>query len=99
MEVTCRGRIQAVSGPGGWHFLHLPKRVGQRFASIARDAGSPWGSLRVSATIGATTWATSVFPDKKSGTYLLPVKSAVRKAEGLVDGADCKVQLRLAGPG
>jgi hypothetical protein len=34
-------------------------------------------------TIGKTKWKTSVFPDKRSGTYLLPLKAEVRKKEGI----------------
>lgn len=40
-----------------------------------------WGSLPVMATIGKTTWKTSIFPDKKRGAYLLPIKAEVRKKE------------------
>ena len=32
-------------------------------------------------TIGESTWKTSIFPDKKTNTYLLPVKVAVREKE------------------
>jgi len=35
--------------------------------------------------IGKTAWKTSIFP-AKDGTYLLPVKAQVRKAEGLFAG-------------
>ena len=38
------------------------------------------------ATIGATTWKTSIFPDKKVGSFLLPLKAEVRKAEGIEVG-------------
>ncbi|MFP5290201.1 MAG: DUF1905 domain-containing protein, partial [Actinomycetes bacterium] len=41
-------------------------------------------------------WATSVFPDSKMGCYLLPVKKAVRQAEGLAAGSTARVQLELA---
>lgn len=33
------------------------------------------------ATIGKTQWKTSIFPDKRSRTYLLPLKAEVRKKE------------------
>jgi hypothetical protein len=36
--------------------------------------------------IGKTLWSTSIFPDKKAGEYLLPLKAQVRKKEGLVAG-------------
>ena len=38
--------------------------------------------MRVEVTLGTSTWRTSVFPDKARG-YVLPVKSAVRRREGL----------------
>lgn len=51
-------------------------------------AGPPrgFGSVRVEATVGGTTWRTSVFPDSRGGSYVLPVKRAVREAEDLDDG-------------
>lgn len=52
-------------------------------------------SFRAEVTIGSTTWRTSVFPDAKRATYLLPVKRAVRQAEGLVAGTSVAVRLRV----
>jgi hypothetical protein len=45
-----------------------------------------WGSLRVTATIGKTSWKTSIFPDRESDSYLLPLRSDVRKKEGIQEG-------------
>ena len=48
-----------------------------------------FGSLRVTARIGATAWQTSVFPQKDRGgatSWLLPIKAAVCKAESLTVG-------------
>ena len=53
-----------------------------------------FGSLRVRATVGTTTWDTSVFP-AASGSYLLPVKKQVRRQEGLEDGDVVDVRLQL----
>ncbi len=41
-----------------------------------------WGSLPVIVAMGKTTWKTSIFPDKKAGAYLLPLKAEVRKKRG-----------------
>lgn len=69
-----------------WHFITIPKKesdqIKDRFGHDARG----WGSLPVNATIGATTWKTSIFPDKKAGAYLLPLKADVRKKEGVAVG-------------
>ncbi len=74
-------------GSAAWFFLSLPEEVAddidERFGHL--EAG--FGSLRVEVTIGSTTWRTSVFPDTKRGTYVLPVKKQVRTAEGLGDGS------------
>ena len=53
-----------------------------------------WGSLKVVATIGESRWSTSVFPSKDSG-WILPVKAAVRKAEGLGVGDAVEVTLEF----
>jgi hypothetical protein len=44
-------------------------------------------------TIGSSRWRTSIFPDKQRATYVLPVKKAVRAAEGLAHGVTADVEL------
>jgi hypothetical protein len=62
-----------------------------RFGALARG----FGSLRVEVTVGGTTWRTSIFPDSGRRTYVLPVKRAVRDAEGLSVGAPVRISLRV----
>lgn len=73
-------------GKAGWTFLTLPAKesaiIKERFRGHARG----WGSLPVSVTIGNTQWETSIFPDKKTHAFLLPVKAEVRKKEGVEIG-------------
>ena len=45
--------------------------------------------------IGKTEWDTSLFPDKKSGTYLFTIKADVRKAETLADGDPISAHIRV----
>ena len=70
----------------GWAFIALPKKesaeIKARFAKKQRG----WGSLPVSVTIGKTKWKTSIFPDRKAGVYLLPLKAKVRKKEEIIAG-------------
>jgi hypothetical protein len=49
------------------------------------------------ATIGKTQWKTSLFPDSKSGAYLLPVKSDVRKKENVTAENKVSVTLEIIG--
>ena len=77
---------------GSWHFVTLPVDI----ADEVRDVAGPrrgFGSIRVSATVGDTTWQTSLFPDSQSASMVLPMKKAVRVAEGLEAGEPCDVVL------
>lgn len=48
------------------------------------------------ATINGSTWRTSVFPDSKSGSYLLAVKADIRKRAGIGADDDLEVIVRIA---
>ena len=76
-----------------WCFVSLPFDVADEIE--ARDpGGTGFGSVRVEVTCGATTWRTSVFPDTGRATYVLPMKRAVRDAEGLAPGDTASIRLR-----
>lgn len=93
-----KGKLWLYPGGGGWHFITLPKRQAAEIKGFFAGPGRRgWGSVRVKATIGETGWETSIFPDSKSSSYLLPVKAAVRKSEGLVEGATVAFTLEIAG--
>jgi len=83
-------------GPGAWHFLTLPPEVSEDVRAVSGPPAG-FGSVRVEVTVGATTWLTSVFPDKGSGCFVLPVKRAVRYAEGLDAGRRVRGRLAVIG--
>ncbi|HWH98100.1 MAG TPA: DUF1905 domain-containing protein [Pseudolysinimonas sp.] len=80
-----------------WTFVNLPEEASAEIREIAGAFPRGFGSVRVTATIGATSWKTSIFPDAKAGVYVLPLKKAVRKAEQIEAGdiATVKVELGL----
>jgi hypothetical protein len=84
-----------------WHFITIDGEVGDaiKATSVMRrlEGGRSrgFGSMKVTATIGGTSWTTSIFPSKESGGYLLPVKASVRKAEGIVAGDFAPVTITL----
>jgi hypothetical protein len=82
-------------GKGAWYFITLPQDEAMLVRMAAQGPRRGWGSLSVRATIGESVWNTSLFPDSKSRSYLLPVKAAVRKAEHLETGGETKVTLAL----
>lgn len=86
-----------------WHFLSIGGEVGDAIkadAIIARlELGLPkkrgWGAVKVRAAIGETCWQTSIFPGTGEDIYLLPVKAAVRQAEGIIAGDMVTVVVNL----
>jgi tight adherence protein C len=78
-----------------WFFVVLGGDVvGEiHYAAMGRTGG--FGSVKVRATIGDTTWETSLFPYKEVAGFALPVKAAVRKAEGLAVGDEVALTLRI----
>ncbi len=91
-----RARVWRYQGSAAWYFARVPRRASMQIR-MARDAPrSAWGSIRVTARIGSTVWKTSLFPDSKSGCYLLPLKADVRRREGIEADATIRVTLRTA---
>ena len=84
IEGTATGPVLRWSGESAWYFLALPGGLADEIRARTEHVG--FVSVKVTATIGSSTWSTSVFPDASSGSYLLPVKAAVRRAEGIDDG-------------
>jgi hypothetical protein len=77
-----------------WTFVSLPPEESEEIREFAAGIPRGFGSVKVTATIGATTWRTSIFPSK-DGVYVLPLKKAVRTAEGLAIDAVATVKVEL----
>jgi hypothetical protein len=86
--------VYSYPGMAAWRFVNLPRGIADEIRSTYGKKKRGWGSIPVCVTVGKTTWETSIFQDKKLQTYLLPMKSEVRKKEGMMDGD--QVDLRLA---
>lgn len=83
------------TGKAAWYFVTLPHDVADDIDEITAETRRGFGSVRVEVAIGSSTWNTSIFPDTKSESFVLPVKKAVRVAEDLDDGAPVDVRLTL----
>lgn len=68
-----------------WTFVSLPPDASIEIRELSDGPRRGFGSVRVQATVGSTTWKTSIFP-ASADRYVLPVKRAVRKAEDLETG-------------
>jgi hypothetical protein len=68
---------------GVWHFAYVSKRLSHQLRTQYKHMSRGFSSLRVHVTVGSTSWDTSIFYDHRSEQYLLPLKLAVRKKEGI----------------
>ncbi len=90
------GEVFQWRGPAPYHFIAVPEEDAAAVQDVSREVTYGWGVIPARAVVGATTWTTSLFP--KDGGYLLPLKDAVRKAEGLELGDMVDVALAVVRP-
>jgi hypothetical protein len=90
---TFSGECWRYEGEAAWHFVTLPAEIADEIE--ARTAGRPFGTVPVTVTIGASSWDTSLFADRKSQSYLLPLKAEPRRREGIADGDRVTVTVEL----
>jgi GNAT superfamily N-acetyltransferase len=91
MDHEFSGEIIEWRGPAPYYFVPVPEQDAVALKAAASAAGYGWGMVPIRARIGSTEWKTSLW--SKDGGYLLPLKDAVRKPEGL-DAGDA-VDLRV----
>lgn len=95
MKYEFSAKLWIYEGNGAWVFVTLPKPIGAEIKELFGNERPGFGSIKIEAQIGETIWKTSIFPDKKSGSYVLPLKADVRKAAGLKVGDSAKVTLEI----
>ncbi|HCB06070.1 MAG TPA: DUF1905 domain-containing protein [Nocardioides sp.] len=76
-----------------WVFVTLPDDVSEDVRLLSGPP-SGFGSVRVEVTLGDQRWRTSVFPEK-AGSYVLPVKAAVRRRAGMDIGEQVELTIAL----
>lgn len=66
-----------------WHFVGVDTTTSAEIKENFGKHAKGFRSIPVTVTAGKTSWDTSIFPDSKSGQYLLPLKAQVRKKEDI----------------
>jgi hypothetical protein len=94
MQFEFTAKIWEYAGKDAWHFVTLPLEAAAEIKFFHATAKG-FMPIKVTAQIGETTWKTAIFPDSKSGSYLLAIKADVRKKEKLYAGDDVTVSLRI----
>jgi uncharacterized GH25 family protein len=88
---TFTSTITKYPGLGGWFFVQLPQKYYNTFKSMKKKIG--YGFIPIKATVGKTTWQTSLLPGK--GMYFIALKAEVRKKEKLSLGDKIKISFKL----
>ena len=94
MDLEFDAEIWFWKGPSPWHFVTVPEDEAEDLESTSAFVSYGWGMIPVTAQIGDTAWTTSLFP--KDGSYVVPLKAAVRRAEQLDVGDSVTIRLTVA---
>ena len=92
MEWTVTGEVIEWRGPSPYYYLPMNPDDSAHFKMEATGL-QYWGQVAVQVIIGDTTFTTAVFP--KDGRYLVPLRAAIRKAEGIEPGMPVTAIVRL----
>ena len=95
MKYTFVSALYLWSAQDNWHFVNLPAEISDEIAEASAPFRRGFGAVRVEVRCGNSSWRTSVFPDKRAGCFILPVKATVRKAENLAAGSSARFDIEL----
>jgi hypothetical protein len=95
MQFSFHSKLWQWPGKAAWHFLTVPEEFYEDLKTISTADKKGFGSIKVAASIGKSSWDTSIFPDNKSKSFLLPVKKSIRQAESIQIDESIEVQLSL----
>ncbi len=80
-------------GPAPFFYAPVPADAAEEIRRASKLVSYGWGVIPVEAVIAGVTFTTSLFP--KDGTYLVPLKDAVRKATGITVDDTIHIELTL----
>ncbi|MEO5920105.1 MAG: DUF1905 domain-containing protein [Pseudolysinimonas sp.] len=84
MDLAFSGPVWEWRGPAPHHFVTVPEAEAGMLEAVSEMVTYGWGMIPVAVTLGKTRWTTSLWP--KDGGYIVPLKLAARKAEGVEVG-------------
>ena len=81
---------------GAWRFVRVPEDISNTIKEMQKGRlRRGWGAIYARAKIKKSIWVTSIFPDRHSATYILPLKKQIRYKENLYDGIEIKVSMEI----
>jgi hypothetical protein len=80
---------------GSWVFVSLPLKISKEIRTYLKNEEQRWGRMKAKAQIGRSEWETAIWFDTKANTYILPLKSEIRKKENVVVGKKITVTVTV----
>lgn len=96
LRLEVRGPVWYWRGPAPHHFVTVPAEASDDIAEIAGEVTYGWGMIPVELRLGGSRWTTALWP--KDGQYIVPLKAAVRAAEGIAEGDEVSVAVTVIEP-
>jgi len=93
MKLTFSGEVWEWRGPSPFHFVTVPEREGGMIEAASGLVTYGWGMVPCSITVGETTITTALWP--KNGSYVVPLKDAIRKAEQIEIGDSIELAITI----
>lgn len=93
MTLEFSGKIWYWRGPAPFYFVTVPDEESRELKDILTRVTYGWGMVPVNATLGRTRFYTALF--HKDGNYVVPLKVAVRKSEGVDEGDRVHLSLEV----
>ncbi len=81
MELAFHGEVIHWRGPAPYRFVEVPDGEAAALRAASSLVSYGWGCIPVTVRLGRTTFTTSLFP--RDGGYVVPIKVAVQRAEGV----------------
>lgn len=89
------GKLWRYPGNGAWYFITIPKKYAKEISALRDPIKKGFGSVKVQVIIDGLEWHTSIFPDKNSDSYLLPVKKDIRRRKDLQDATTVRLTVTI----
>lgn len=93
MTFEFSGTIWYWRGPAPWYFVTVPAEVAEDLKAVSSFVTYGWGMIPATVRIGSTKWKTALWP--KDGSYIVPIKAHVQKAESITEGDEVALSLMV----
>lgn len=79
-----------------WRFARVPENISAKIKEMQKGKlRRGWGAVYAKAKVKKSEWLTSIFPDRHSATYVLPLKKQIRYQENLYDGSEFTFSIKI----